>query len=134
MSWMRVDSRERTLVQETTTPRRKRTLRSDFLLVRYPEDTHWQAFRDVAEVDGKPVRDHDARLTKLFLEPPERAPPRQESSGGQRPTQSAQHRYGEHSLIVVACLQDSTASASGSTSPVSTSQLGPTVTAADKQL
>ena len=60
---------EETLVQETTIPRRKRTMRSDFLLVRYPGDTQWQAFRDVAEVDGKAVRDKEERLTKLFLEP-----------------------------------------------------------------
>jgi hypothetical protein len=60
---------EETLVQETTIPRRKRTIRSDFLLVRYPGDTQWQAFRDVAEVDSKPVRDKEERLTRLFLEP-----------------------------------------------------------------
>ena len=60
---------EETLVQETTIPRRKRTMRGDFLLVRYPGDSQWQAFRDVAEVDGKPVRDKEERLTKLFLEP-----------------------------------------------------------------
>src|SRR5688572_31033423 len=60
---------EETLVQETTIPRRKRTMRSDFLLVRYPGDTQWQTFRDVAEVDGKPVRAKEERLTKLFLEP-----------------------------------------------------------------
>jgi hypothetical protein len=60
---------EETLVQETTIPRRKRTMRSDYLLVRYPGDTQWQSFRDVAEVDGKPVRDKDERLTRLFLEP-----------------------------------------------------------------
>jgi hypothetical protein len=60
---------EETLVQETTVPRRKRTMRSDFLLVRYPGDPLWQSFRDVAEVDGKPVRDKEERLTRLFLEP-----------------------------------------------------------------
>jgi hypothetical protein len=60
---------EETLVQETTVPRRKRTMRSDFLLVRYPGDSQWQSFRDVAEVDGKPVRDKEERLTRLFLEP-----------------------------------------------------------------
>ena len=60
---------EETLVQETTVPRRKRTMKSDYLLVRYPGDTQWQSFRDVAEVDGKPVRDQQERLTKLFLEP-----------------------------------------------------------------
>jgi hypothetical protein len=64
---------EETLVQETTIPRRKRTLKSDFLLVRYPGDAQWQAFRDVAEVDGKPVRDKQERITKLFLEPAQSA-------------------------------------------------------------
>jgi hypothetical protein len=60
---------EEKLVQETTIPRRKRAMRSDFLLVRFPGDRDWLAFRDVAEVDGKPVRDQQERLTKLFLEP-----------------------------------------------------------------
>jgi hypothetical protein len=55
--------------QEITVPRRKRVLTSDFLLVRYPGDAVWQAFRDVAEVDGKPVRDREDRMMKLFLEP-----------------------------------------------------------------
>jgi hypothetical protein len=60
---------EETLVQETTIPRRKRTMRSDYLFVRFPDDTYWTSFRDVFEVDGKPVRDHEDRLTKLFVEP-----------------------------------------------------------------
>ena len=55
--------------QEITVPRRKRLLLSDFLLVRYPGDALWQTFRDVAEVDGKPVRDRQDRIMKLFLEP-----------------------------------------------------------------
>jgi hypothetical protein len=59
--------------QEITAPRRKRVLTSDFLLVRYPGDTLWQTFRDVAEVDGKPVRDREGRMMKLFLEPSEDA-------------------------------------------------------------
>lgn len=55
--------------QQIASPKRKRTLVSDFLLVRYPGDTLWQSFRDVAEVDGKPVRDREDRMMKLFLEP-----------------------------------------------------------------
>ena len=55
--------------QETTSPRRKRVLVSDFLLVKASADDLWEAFRDVAEVDGKPVRDREDRLVKLFLEP-----------------------------------------------------------------
>jgi hypothetical protein len=60
---------EETYAQEITVPRRKRVLVSDFLLVRYPGDELWQAFRDVAEVDGKPVRDREERMMKLFLQP-----------------------------------------------------------------
>jgi hypothetical protein len=58
--------------QEAT--RQRRTLRSDVLLVRYPSATAWQVFRDVLEVDGKPVQDaRPDRLATLFLEPPENA-------------------------------------------------------------
>jgi hypothetical protein len=98
---------EETLVQETTIPRRKRTMRSDFLLVRYPDDTQWQAFRDVAEVDGKPVRDKEERLTKLFLEPASSAMRRA------RELQEAGSRYNlldigtlNNPLLVVAFLQN----------------------------
>jgi hypothetical protein len=55
--------------QEITVPRRKRVLTGDFLLVRYPEDEFWLGMRDVAEVDGKPVRDREDRILKLFTEP-----------------------------------------------------------------
>jgi hypothetical protein len=49
--------------------RRTRVLRSDFLLVKTgPEWAH--VFRDVIEVDGKPVRNREDRLRKLFLETP----------------------------------------------------------------
>src|SRR5687767_7676263 len=47
---------------------KRRTLRSDFLLVRYPgEERLYLTFRDVLEVDGRPVRDQQERITKLFL-------------------------------------------------------------------
>lgn len=55
--------------QEITSPKRKRVLVSDFLLVKPPGDDLWNSFRDVAEVDGKPVRDREDRLMKLFLAP-----------------------------------------------------------------
>ena len=45
-----------------------RELKSDLLLVRAAEDGPWQQFRDVFEVDGKPVRDRDDRLLKLFVD------------------------------------------------------------------
>jgi len=60
---------EETLMQEITVPRRKRTLKSDYLFVRFPGEWQWTSFRDVFEVDGKPVRDHEERLLKLFVQP-----------------------------------------------------------------
>jgi hypothetical protein len=54
--------------QQTTSPRRKRTLRSDYLIVRLPANDDFAGFRDVFDVDGRPVRDRDERLQKLFLE------------------------------------------------------------------
>jgi hypothetical protein len=50
-------------------PPQRRDLKSDVLLVRAPAGDRWIQFRDVFEVDGKPVRDRDERLTKLFLQP-----------------------------------------------------------------
>jgi hypothetical protein len=119
---------EETLVQETTVPRRKRTMRSDFLLVRYPGDTQWQAFRDVAEVDGKPVRDKEARITKLFLEPAANAVRRA------RELQEAGSRYNlldigtlNNPLTVVAFLQDAYRDRFRFNSAGTDKDLGPTV-------
>jgi hypothetical protein len=48
--------------------------RSDFLLVRYPgEQQVWMTFRDVREIDGRPARNADDRLLKLFASPFESA-------------------------------------------------------------
>ncbi len=47
----------------------RRDLKSDVLLVRAPAGDRWQQFRDVFDVDGKPVRDRAERLAKLFLQP-----------------------------------------------------------------
>ena len=49
--------------------RQFRELRSDVLLVKLPDEEHWLQFRDVFEVDRKPVRDRDERLFKLFVAP-----------------------------------------------------------------
>lgn len=48
-------------------PTQKRTLRSDFLLVKPEGSPDWYPFRDVYEVDGNPIRDREGRLAKLFL-------------------------------------------------------------------
>ncbi len=50
-----------------------RVLRSDFLLLKAQGGDGWTPFRDVFEVDGRPVRDREERLKKLFLEKPETA-------------------------------------------------------------
>jgi len=47
----------------------RRVLTSDLLLVKPAEADRWIQFRDVFEVDGKPVHDRNERLVKLFLEP-----------------------------------------------------------------
>ena len=53
---------------EVSAPRRRLT--SDFLLVKYPgEEKEFLAFRDVIEVDGRPISDQQDRLLKLFVEP-----------------------------------------------------------------
>lgn len=55
------------------TKRVRRRLTSDYLLVRRPGRSGWVPFRDVFEVDGKPVRDREERLTELFLSSSETA-------------------------------------------------------------
>ena len=51
-----------------TPPTIHRELRSDFLLVWPAGADRYVEFRDVFEVDGKPVRDRQERLTALFLD------------------------------------------------------------------
>lgn len=46
----------------------RRVLRSDYLLVQLESGGGWMPFRDVFEVDGRPVRDREDRLVRLFLE------------------------------------------------------------------
>jgi VWFA-related protein len=49
-----------------SSPVRRRQLLSDMLLVQAPGQT-WVGYRDVAEVDGEPIRDRTARVQRLFL-------------------------------------------------------------------
>jgi hypothetical protein len=46
----------------------RRLLKSDFLLVRPEGMDRYVEFRDVFEVDSRPVRDRQERVTKLFLD------------------------------------------------------------------
>jgi len=48
-----------------------RHMLSDLLLVRPAGARDWLQFRDVYEVDDRPVRDRDNRLIRLFIDPPE---------------------------------------------------------------
>jgi hypothetical protein len=52
----------------------QRRLKSDLLLVATTGEVGWTQYRDVFEVDGRPVRDREARVQKLFLENPADAP------------------------------------------------------------
>ena len=68
---------EETYVQDVeTAPGRRgpdvthRELKSDFLLVQIGGPNGFVEFRDVFEVDGRPVRDRQDRLTRLFLKAP----------------------------------------------------------------
>ena len=47
----------------------RRTLRSDYLLIQPEGSEQYFGFRDVFEVDGRPVRHREDRLSRLFLDP-----------------------------------------------------------------
>ncbi len=79
---------EERYAQSTKTHRR--WLRSDLLLVRPPGAEQWISFRDVFEVDGKPTRDRDDRLRRLFLEGSAEA----EAQLGQIRMESARYNIG----------------------------------------
>jgi hypothetical protein len=57
------------LPRSTASQDARRVLMSDLLLVRPAGATRWVQFRDVFEVDGRPVHDRSERLFKLFIEP-----------------------------------------------------------------
>jgi hypothetical protein len=60
---------EEQIRQEADDPRAKRTIRSDFVVVRFP-GSQLYVFRDAFEVGGQRVRDpENERLPKLFDEP-----------------------------------------------------------------
>jgi len=55
-----------TLPNRPNAPLRRRQLRSDVLLVQTPGE-RWLSYRDVFEVDGRPVRNREERIKRLFL-------------------------------------------------------------------
>ncbi len=99
---------EEVYVQEMTSPRRKRTIKSEFLFVKYPDVVGAMALRDPFEVDGKPVRDGASadRMMKLFTSPvPRRDPAGARAGRGRSPLQPARHRHLEQSRLAMAFLQ-----------------------------
>lgn len=98
---------EETYKQEIQSPHRKRQLKSDLMLVKYPGAEGWLMFRDTFEVDGTSVRSEPERLTKLFVEPPENAMRRA------REISSASEKYNlanigtiNNPLLVLALMQE----------------------------
>ena len=93
--------------QESTTRPKRRTLRSELVVVRYPDTSAWQVFRDVLEVDGRIVRgSRDGRLAALFLDPADQALPRAQEID----TAGARHNIQDigtlnNPLLVLAFLQ-----------------------------
>jgi hypothetical protein len=47
----------------------KRTTRADLVFVRLTGEVPWASYRDVFEVDGRKVREHEQRLVKLLANP-----------------------------------------------------------------
>jgi hypothetical protein len=63
--------------QQMEPPRRRRTLRSELVVVQYPGTSASHVFRDVLEVDGRAVSGAgEGRLAALFREPAGQALPR----------------------------------------------------------
>jgi len=67
------EKQTQTLVRPDGRVRKTREITADFLLVKL-RGTWPDVFRDVITVDGKPVRNREDRLKKLFLEHPKTAP------------------------------------------------------------
>jgi hypothetical protein len=70
--------------------RQYRELKSDVLLVKPGDSGGWLQFRDVFEVDRKPIRDRDERLYKLFVE----ASPDRAAQAQQIQNESARYNIG----------------------------------------
>ena len=83
--------------QEITVPRRNASSSRTSSSVKPQGDDLWNAFRDVAEVDGKPVRDREDRLMKLFLQP---------SSNALRRAAEIREAGARHNLIDIGTLNN----------------------------
>jgi hypothetical protein len=85
--------------------RQTRELKSDFLLVKTGPDAT-QAFRDVIDVDGKPVRNRQDRLRKLFLDAPKTALEQARAIGSESQRYNiGVHRVGNSPLVPLLVLE-----------------------------
>ncbi len=70
--WVRpelIDQGQRALLsKEPPPPSEERTLLSEYMIFQLPPSEDWFGLRDVREVDGVPVADHEVRLKLLFTE------------------------------------------------------------------
>lgn len=73
-------------------PPSRATLVSDFLTVKIEGSDGWLPFRDVFEVDGRPVRDRQDRITRLFMDRP--SAERLQERGNALFTESARYNIG----------------------------------------
>jgi len=63
----RLIDRESGTIRVTKT---SRSMRSELSLAWFPDVSGWFGFRDIIEVDGRPVKDRDRRMARLFFERP----------------------------------------------------------------
>ena len=89
-------------------PTREVELLSDFLMVRADERSDYVAFRDVASVNGKPVRDRVSRLANLLIHPsPETVEQaRRLSAEGARYDLTGRDSMVNNPLVALGLLQD----------------------------
>jgi hypothetical protein len=75
-----------------------RRTKADFLLVMDPDGRQLVPFRDVFEVDGRPVRDREDRLKKLFLDP---APPGADDGAARVQAERSRYNFATRNTVNV---------------------------------
>ncbi len=118
--WLRHDLRDpeaALLSDERKVFAEERTLLSEYMIFQLPPSEDWFGLRDVREVDGVPVADHDVRLKLLFTD--SRTPHRAAGDGrrpGKRAIQSRRRAAGPSTCRRSRCVSCGHQTASDSTS------------------
>ena len=85
--------------------RQGRQLKADLLFVKLGGEERWLQFRDVFEVDRKPVRDRDQRLYKLFVDAKPGA--KEQAAGPAKPARPRlEYEVGEQVRVVTGPFAD----------------------------